>query len=244
VLVALVALAAGCRSEPPSAVRVAAAANVAETLSTIAESYRAQHGVAVEISAGSSGKLAAQIQNGAPFEVFLSADAERPAQLEQKGFGVPSTRFTYAIGRLALCGRDLDPARGEKVLGEASFRHLAIANPETAPYGVAAVQVLERLGAWQRVKPKTVRGENVSQTLQFVESGSAELGLLALSTVVTRQKELRCWTVPARLHDPIRQDAMLLGVGRDRATARSFLEHLRSPSAQSVLRAAGYDLSP
>lgn len=240
-LLLAVVLVAGCRAEEPRVVRVAAAANVVGVLIQIGEAHRRKYGVAIEVSAGSSGKLAAQIENGAPFDVFLSADAERPLALEQKGFAVPGSRFSYALGRLALCGRGLDPARGERALTDGAFRYLAIANPETAPYGVAAVQVLERIGAWQRLKGKTVRGENVTQTLQFVESGSAELGLLALSTV-RAHRELGCWTVPAHLHDPIRQDAVLLDEGSDRPEARTFLDHLRSAEARELLVAAGYDV--
>jgi molybdate transport system substrate-binding protein len=231
-----------CQSEPDRVVRVAAASNVADTVTAIGSELREQRGLLIEVSAGSSGKLATQIANGAPFQVFLSADAARPARLEASGHAVAGTSFTYAIGRLALCGRGLsEPSQARQKLAEGSFQHFAIANPETAPYGTAAVQVLERLGAWARTKDRTVRGENVAQTLQFVESGSAELGLLALSTVIGRTA-LSCWQVPANLHEPIRQDALLLGPGRDRPEARAFLDALKGPEARRSFEAAGYDV--
>src|SRR5688572_19931054 len=160
--------AACSRQNAPEQIKIAATANVTDVLALIAGEYRQQRGAEVVVSGGSSGKLFAQIENGAPFHVFLSADAERPARLEQKGLGVPGSRFTYALGRLALVGRKLEhPENGALDLSAGRFERLAIANPATAPYGVAALQALEKLGV-AAPDHKLVRGENVAQALQFV----------------------------------------------------------------------------
>lgn len=237
-----VVLGSGCQKpERGEHARLAAAANMQEVLDEIGARFR-KSGNALDVSYGSSGKLFAQIVNGAPFDALLSADAERPEKLEQQGLAVKGTRFTYAIGRLALYGRGLaHPDDGRVDLKDAQFRHLAIANPETAPYGVAAVTVLERIGVWNVVRDRAVRGENVVQTLQFVDSGGAELGLVALSTVV-RRSGARFWKVPSELHEPIRQDAVLLAKGRDSVVARSFLDFLRGPEARELLEQFGYDV--
>jgi len=223
-------------------VQVAAAANVHDVLLQIGDRFRKDSDCALTISAGSSGKLFAQIQNGAPFDVLLSADSTRPAELEQHGQAVSGSRFTYAEGRLALFGPGLtSPNDGTSDLRAGRFRHLAIANPDTAPYGAAAVQALERLGIWPAVRERAVRGENVAQTLQFVESGGAELGLVALSTVIAKPGA-RYWLVPRELHDPIRQDAVLLARAKDNTCARSLLTFLRGAPAQELLHRAGYDV--
>ncbi len=243
-LVTLALVGAACgREKAPEQVKVAAAANVAEVLARIAAEYRKQSGSEVAISSGSSGKLFAQIENGAPFHVFLSADAERPALLEQKGLAVPGSRFTYALGRLALVGRKLEhPDNGALDLAGGRFERLAIANPATAPYGVAALQVLAKLGVTVP-DDKLVRGENVAQALQFVDSGAVDLGLVALSNVIT-QSGRSFWKVPEALHAPIRQDGVLLARGKTLAAAAGFLAFLRSKPARTLLVEAGYDLPP
>jgi molybdate transport system substrate-binding protein len=243
---ALVPLLAGAcqnraQASGPALVRVAAAANVHPVLERLRQPFVAETGHRLELSAGSSGKLFAQIENGAPFDVFVSADSERPKRLEAAGRAVPGSRFTYAEGRLALYGRALrHPENGELDIKEGNFQHFAIAHPDTAPYGVAAMQVLRALGASERLAAQLVRGENVTQTLQFVDTGAADLGLVALSTISARPGA-RYWKVPRELHEPIRQDAVLLAVARDSPAARAFLELLRSERAKKALREAGYD---
>ncbi len=244
VLCLVLVLAYGCQEKPRAhaTLRVAAAANVRDVLQRIADEYRKQSDVTVEISAGSSGQLSAQIENGAPFDVFLSADAKRPQVLEQKGLAAPGTRFTYAIGRLALVGRALQhPADGARDLTAALYQKLAIANPETAPYGVAAVHVLKKLGVWATAEPRLVRGENVSQALEFVDSGAADLGLVALSSLAARP-QAAYWKVPAELHEPIRQDGVVLARSRDPSAARGFVSFLHAERARSMFAAAGYEM--
>ena len=234
----------GCKrtEKPAGTLQVAAAANVHDVLVKIGELFKAENDCQLSISTGSSGKLFAQIKNGAPFDVLLSADSQRPRELERQGSAVPGSRFTYAEGRLALYGPGLTrPDDGVTDLKAGRFRHLAIANPDTAPYGVAAVQVLERLGVWSAVREHAVRGENVAQTLQFVESGGAELGLVALSTVIAKPGA-KYWLVPRELHDPIRQDAVLLTRAKDNSCALALLTFLRGPASEEMLRAAGYDV--
>jgi molybdate transport system substrate-binding protein len=238
----------GCQAraapEEKRLVRVAAAANVQDVVRRIAERFEAREGAKVELSAGSSGKLYAQIENGAPFDVFVSADTARPARLEALGRAVAGSRFSYADGRLAGYGPALrHPTDGAADLREGAFRHLAIAHPDTAPYGAAAVEVLQALGVWQDVSGRLVRGENVAQTLQFVETGGAELGLVALSTVSGRAGATY-WKVPVELHRPIRQDAVLLARASDHPAARAFLDFLRGAEAKRLFEAAGYDVPP
>ncbi len=235
--------AAACKGAPraPITLRVAAAANVRDVLKRIATDYEKERGVSIEVSVGSSGQLYAQIENGAPFDLFLSADEKRPAALEKKALAVAGTRFTYAVGRLALVGRALKhPGDGAQDLSAGTYQKLAIANPETAPYGVAAVQVLKKLGVWEAAEPRIVRGENVSQTLQFVDSGAAELGLVALSSISARTAAVY-WKVPAELHDPIRQDGVILKAARDQAEARDFVAFLQSERARGIFNLAGYE---
>jgi molybdate transport system substrate-binding protein len=221
--------------------KVAAAANVAEVLARIAALFGKNSQARVAITPGASGKLYAQIENGAPFHLFLSADAERPARLEAKGLAVPGSRFTYALGRLAVVGRLLEnPAQGADALRAKRYQRLAIANPETAPYGAAALQVLAKLGV-SGLEGRIVRGENVAQALQFVDSGAAELGLVALSSISAR-RALPFWKVPHELHAPIRQDAVLLAIAKDMPEAAGFMAFLRGDQARAELAAAGYDV--
>lgn len=225
----------------PAAVRVAVAANFAATHELLAEAFRAETGHPVQTSAGSTGKLYAQVRGGAPYDVFLSADARAPRLLEEEGLAIAGTRFAYAVGRLVLYagdGREL--SGGAAVLREGAFERLALANPELAPYGAAARQVLERLGLWDALADRVVRGESVAQALHFVESGGVELGLVALAQV--RGLAGSRWEVLAELHDPIRQEAVLLEPGRERPAARAYLEFLRGPAARERIAAAGYGL--
>ena len=219
---------------------IAVAANFAKTAERLAQGFAAASGHEIEISTGSTGTLAAQIRNGAPFTLFLSADEGRPMELEAEGLAVPGSRFTYAVGKLVLWGPDprwvvLDPAAS---LADPELKRLAIANPELAPYGRAAQEALTALGIWEGVQPKLVRGEDIAQTYQFVASRNAELGFVALSQVMDQSGSR--WEVPQDLYTPIRQQAVLLQPGKDNAAAKAFLDYLRSEPAREIIRAAGY----
>jgi molybdate transport system substrate-binding protein len=238
----VVALAAvlACAAAPARAgeVHVAVAANFVKPLRAIAEAFQQETGDRVVVSEGSTGKLYAQIANAAPFEVFLSADAERPRRLLAEGHAVAGTDFAYALGRLALWSRDAARVQGPEAL-RGEFRHLAIANPELAPYGLAARETLAKLGLWDALEPRLVRGEDVGQTVQFVATGNAELGFVALSQIAGNADGSR-WLVPPNLHAPIEQRAVLLLPGRDAPAARAFLEFLKGDAARALIEAAGY----
>jgi len=222
---------------------VAVAANFAEPLETLQGLFEERTGHIITVVSGSTGKLYAQIAHGAPYDLLLAADAERPARLAEEGLGVAASRFTYAIGRLALWSPD--PARVtddlETVLRR-PFRHLAIANPALAPYGAAARETLAALGLWQALEPKLVRGENVAQAFQMVATGNAELGLVALAYVRSPRNPApgSHRAVPPHLHAPIRQDAILLARAADNAAAHAFMDFLRSPEAAAVIERFGY----
>ena len=223
-------------------VRVAVAANFSDTAQQIADRFEARSGHRVVISAGSSGQLYAQIRQGAPFDVFLSADDERPARVEAEGLGVKGTRFTYATGRLVLWSRTaglVDPQG--RVLATGQFQHLAIADPASAPYGRAAMEVLAHRKLDGRLKPRLVTGNSIAQALQFVRTGSAELGFIALSQARSLAGGSR-WLVPATDHRPIDQQAILLTHAGDPAAAAAFLKFLKSPEARTLIRAQGYEV--
>jgi molybdate transport system substrate-binding protein len=241
------ALLAGLALPAPAAggeATVAVAANFAEVVERLEERYERATGHALTVAIGSTGKLYAQIANGAPFDVFLAADQARPERLEEEGLAVPASRFTYATGRLTLWSRE--PGRvgsdGAATLEEGDFRLLAIANPELAPYGAAARQALERLGLWQGLSGKLVMGETIGQAYAMVASGNAELGFVALSYVVSPRNDApgSRWDVPADLYAPIRQDAVLLRRAAGNAAARGFLDFLRSREAKDLVEAYGY----
>jgi len=222
----------------------AVAANFTETAEALLPAFRAATGHDVELTTGSTGKLYAQIGAGAPFDVMLSADAATPARLVEEGRAVAGTAVTYAVGRLTLWSAD--PGRiggdGRAALEDAGLRFLAIANPELAPYGVAARQALTALGLWEAMQPKIVMGQNIGQTHAMVASGAAEIGFVALSAVLsprTGNKGSR-WDVPQELYAPIRQDGVLLNPGADNAAAKAFLDFLRSPEATEVIARFGY----
>lgn len=224
-------------------VRLAVAANFTEPARVIAARFEAATGHRAVLSHGASGQFVAQIANGAPFDVFLSADASRPIQTEAAGLSAPGTRFTYATGRLVLWSRTpnlVDP-RG-RVLSAGRFEKLAIADPKTAPYGSAAIETLRRLGLEARLAPRLVRGASITQAYQFTETGAAELGFVALSQVINHRRGSR-WTVPASLHSPIAQQALLLKRGADNPAARAFITFLKGPEAQAVIRRYGYEAS-
>ncbi len=221
-------------------VQVAVAANFTEPAKQIAAAFEAKTGTHLALSFGSSGQFYTQIAHGAPFEVLLSADADRPAQAEKEGLAVPGTRFTYAIGRLVLFSRTPGLVDGRAaVLRSGRFEKLSIADPALAPYGAAAVQTMTRLGVYEALKPKLVTGTSVSQAYQFVQSGAAELGFVALSQVAGEKGGSR-WLVPEADHAPIEQQAVLLKAGQDDAGAKAFLAFLKGPRARKVIEAFGY----
>ncbi|MDP6437030.1 MAG: molybdate ABC transporter substrate-binding protein [Gammaproteobacteria bacterium] len=220
--------------------RVAVAANFAETLTEIAARFEADTGQPVTIIRGSTGKLYAQIINGAPFDIFLAADSRRPELLENEGYAITGSRFTYAAGRLVLWSPDPDLVDVDgKVLASNDFRFLAIANPRLAPYGEAARQTLEKLGVWESLRGRIVQGENIGQAYQFVASGNASLGLIARSQPLSSSLAPAgsFWEVPASMHEPIMQQGVLL---EDTQHARAFLDFMRAQPA--VIVAHGYDL--
>jgi molybdate transport system substrate-binding protein len=224
-------------------VHVAVATNFASTARELGEAFRKELGDGVVISESSTGKLYAQIVNGAPYEVFLSADAERPRRLVEEGHAIAGTRFPYALGRLALWSADPQRVTDARAL-RGEFRHLAIANPELAPYGAAARDTLHRLGLWDALQPRLVRGEDIGQTYQFVATGSAELGFVALSQVLAGGAGGSRWLVPADHHAPLEQQAVLLQAGEDDDAARAFLAFLQADAARRTIEAAGYALPP
>jgi molybdate transport system substrate-binding protein len=225
--------------------QVAVAANFAGPMEAIASVFEKDTGHKAAISTGATGKFYAQIQNGAPFEVLLSADDATPAKLEAEKLAVPGTRFTYAIGKLVLwSAKPVFVDNEGKILGQGNFAHLALANPKTAPYGAAAVEVLNHLGLFKSLEPKLVQGENIAQTHQFVNTGNAELGFVALSQV---QKDGQltggsAWRIPAKLYSPLRQDAVVLANGKGKPAAEALLAFLKSDKAKAIIESYGYDI--
>lgn len=223
-------------------VSVAVAANFTEPAKAIGAAFEKATGNTVALSFGPSGGFYAQIAHGAPFEVFLSADAERPKKAEAEGLAVPGTRFTYAVGRLVLYAKSaglVDP-KGE-ALKAGRFQHLAIADPAVAPYGQAAVETLTKLGLYDRLKPKIVQGASIAQAHEFIATGAAELGFVALSQVIDIPGGSRM-TVPETFHTPIVQDAVLLKPGAGDPAAKAFLAFLKSPTALAIIKRYGYDV--
>ncbi|MBS3934960.1 MAG: molybdate ABC transporter substrate-binding protein [Sulfuritalea sp.] len=224
---------------------VAVAANFAAPMKRIVAEFERETGHQATLAFGSTGKFYAQIKNGAPFQVFLAADDITPARLEAEGDAVAGTRFTYAIGRLVLWSArpGFIDDRGE-VLRTGGFRRLALANPRLAPYGAAAIETLTALNLTETLRPKFVTADNIAQAHQFVASGNAELGFVALAQVGQdgRITAGSGWIVPPHLHAPIRQDAVLLPGGRDNPAAVALLAYLRGDKAKAVIRSFGYDL--
>jgi molybdate transport system substrate-binding protein len=221
---------------------VAVAANFTEPAKEIAQAFGKATGHRAVLSFGSSGQFYAQMAHGAPYEVFLSADAERPLRAEQAGLAVPGSRFTYAVGRLVLYSKTpgLVDGRGA-VLRSGRFAKLAIADPTAAPYGLAAVQTLQKLGLYDALKPKIVQGSSITQAYQFVATGAAELGFVALSQVANAPGGSR-WLAPPSLYAPIEQQAILLKTGQDNPAAKAFLAFLKGPQAKVIIRRYGYEV--
>jgi molybdate transport system substrate-binding protein len=226
-------------------VQVAVATNFSAPLQVIAADFEKTTGHKLVASFGATGQFYTQIKNGAPFEVFLSADDSTPAKLESEGDGVLGSRFTYAVGTLALwSAKEAYVDDAGAVLKGDTFKHLAIANPKLAPYGLAATQVMDNMGLSKSLEPKLVKGQNIAQTLQFVASGNAELGFVALSQVYKDGKisSGSAWIVPAALHAPIKQDALILSKGGDNPAAKALIEYLKGPQAVAVIKSYGYQL--
>jgi len=226
-------------------VQVAVAANFTAPIQAIAKDFEKDTGHTLVAAYGATGQFYAQIKNGAPFEVFLAADDSTPAKLEQEKEIVPGSRFTYAIGTLALWSakEGYVDAKGD-VLKQNTYKHLSIANPKAAPYGLAATQVLDKLKLTEATKGKIVEGQNITQAFQFVSTGNAELGFVALSQIYKDGKVTSgsAWIVPSNLHDPIRQDAVILNKGKDSAAAKALIEYLKGPKAAAVIKSFGYEL--
>lgn len=222
-------------------VTAAVASNFTKVATDLAAKFKEKTGNDVVLSFGATGALYAQITQAAPFDVFLSADSKRTAQAIKDGFGVDGTDFTYAVGKVVLYSSTIDVTDGEAVLKASAFQHIAIADPKAAPYGAAGMAVLDKLGLTDAVTPKIVTGENITQARQFVESGSAELGFVALSQVVGKPAT-EVWLAPQDDYPAIKQNAVLLKVGETNKAARDFLDYLQSEDAVAIIKAAGYTL--
>ncbi len=220
-------------------VTVAVAANFTDAAKDMAALFEKATGNKAVFSFGSTGQLYTQITQGAPFDVFLAADQARPEKAIAGGLAVPGSRFTYATGRIVLFSRDKALVKGPETLKSGGFAKIAIANPVTAPYGAAAVEAMKALGVYETLKPKIVQGGNIAQTYQFVETGNAELGFVALSQVV-RNSEGSRWIVPQNLYKAIAQDAVLLKNGAGNAAATAFIAFLKGPEARKVKETYGY----
>ncbi len=226
-------------------VKVAVAANFALTMKDIAAEFEKDTGHKVSLTQGATGKFYAQITNGAPFEVFLSADDETPSRLIKEGKAVSGTQFTYAVGRLVLWSPDASLVdQGGGVLKTDRFKFLSIANARVAPYGRAAVQTMQKLGVLTAIEPRVVQGESITQTHQFVSSGNAQLGFVALSQVWEngRLKSGSAWIVPEDMHEQLKQDAVLLNPGKDSKAAVALLDYLKSDKARKIIDRYGYKL--
>ena len=218
-------------------VKIAVAANFTAAMKEIARQFEKSSGHKTSVSYGSTGKLYTQILHNAPFEVFLAADQKRPKLLTEKELaGKP---FTYAVGKLALWSSDKEREVSEAALKRDDFHRIALANPKTAPYGAAALTVMQRLGVEEKLQPKQVRGDNLAQTYQFVATGNAQLGFVAYAQVVLKDFG-NSWEIPQSLYDPIRQDAVLLEKGKENAAATAFLDYLRSEEASKIIEKYGY----
>ncbi|WP_280187648.1 molybdate ABC transporter substrate-binding protein [Delftia sp. PS-11] len=226
-------------------VSVAVAANFTAPMQKIAAEFEKDTGHKAQLSFGATGKFYAQIANGAPFQVLLAADDTTPDRLAREGRGLAGTRFTYAIGQLVLWSPKAGYVdnKGE-VLRTGDYQHIAIANPKLAPYGTAAMEVLQKLGITAQVQPRIVMGENIAQTYQFAATGNAQLGFVALSQVMEngRLREGSAWQVPTGMHEPIRQDAIVLQSGKDSEAAAELMKYLRGDKARAIIRSYGYGL--
>ena len=226
-------------------IRIAAAADLKFAMGELSEQFEKQRGTKVDVTFGSSGNFFSQIQNGAPFDLFFSADIEYPRKLEAAGFAEPGTLYEYAIGRLVIwmpADAKVDVAKeGWNALLDASIDKIAIANPEHAPYGRAAVAALQSSGVYERVKSKLVYGESISQAAQFVQSRSAQAGIVALSLAVSpAMRDGKRWDIPAEMHPKLEQGAIVLKDAKNKDAARAFLEFVKSASSRTIFAKYGF----
>jgi len=220
---------------------VAVAANFTDAAKEIAAVFHQKTGHEAVLSFGSSGQFYSQIMQDAPFQIFLSADNERPKKLVDDGLGVAESRFTYAVGKLVLWSKTPDLVKGEETLKTASFAKLSICNPVAAPYGAAAVEAMKSLKVYDTLQPKFVEGANITQAFQFVQTGNAELGFVALSQLTGNDSGSR-WLVPQRLYTPILQEAVLLKKGASNEAATAFITFLKGPEARAIIEKYGYEV--
>ena len=244
ILVLLVTFCVALALVAPSSVRaatatVAVAANFTEPARELARLFEQRTDHTVEFSFGSTGTLYAQITQGAPLDAFLAADQAHPQRAVDGGFAAADSLFTYAIGELVLYSADPTLVEGPETLRRGAFEHITIANPVTAPYGAAAIEAMTALGVYDALKSKLVQGNSIAQAFQFVATGNAELGFVALSQVIDDHNGSQ-WLVPEELHDPIRQDAVLLREGEDNEAALAFMAFLRHPEARDLIERFGY----
>lgn len=242
---ALIFAVAGPSAAWAAEAQVAVAANFTEPIKAIAAVLEKTTGHTIKVSLGATGAFYTQIKNGAPFDVFLAADDERPAMLEKEGLTAPNTRFTYAVGKLVLWS--VDPAKVDdkgEILKSPQVRKVAFANPKTAPYGAAAVEVMDKLGLAEALKPKLVQGESIGQTFNFVKTGNADIGFVAMSQVLSegKLKEGSMWVIPQENYGTIRQDAVVLKRGENNEAAIALMKLLQSPNIKDLIRSYGYDL--
>ncbi len=219
---------------------VAVAANFTDAAKEIAAAFKAKTGHDAVLSFGSSGQLYTQITQDAPFQIMLSADAERPKKAVDDGFGVADSRFTYAVGKLVLWSKDAAFVKGEDTLQTGTFTKISIANPTAAPYGAAAIETMKALNLYAALEPKVVQGNSIAQAFQFIDSSNAELGFVALSQVMGKGGSQ--WLVPQNLYKPILQDAVLLKKGASNEAATAFMTFLKGPEAKAIIEKFGYAL--
>jgi molybdate transport system substrate-binding protein len=232
-------------SAHPETTLVAVASNFTKPMTEIATEFEKSTGHTAQLSFGSSGKFVSQFENGAPFEVFLSADDKSPAKLQQSGFAVEKSDFTYALGKLVLWSATANYV-GDKgvILEKGGFKHLSLADPKLAPYGTAAIEVLTNKNLLDKLQPLFVVGENISQAHQFISTGNAELGFVALSQVAENGKfsSGSGWIVPQNFYAPIKQNAVLLKTGEENPAAKALLDYLKTAPAKAIIQKYGYDL--
>jgi molybdate transport system substrate-binding protein len=233
---------AGC-AQPEAPINACVAANFTEPAKEIARLFQQATGHKVALSFGSTGQLLTQIMQNAPFDVFLAADEASPKKVAGGGFGIGSSIFTYSVGKVVLYSASLDLTNAEATLRNGKFQKIAIANPNIAPYGAAAVETMKSINVYEQLLSKVVQGNNITQAFQFVETGNAELGFVALSQVLGKDRK-SIWIVPDSMYAPIRQDAVLLKSGSEKDAARAFMAFLKSSEAVKVIEKYGYGTAP
>lgn len=243
----LTVLSASFRAQEQKVVRVAAAADLKFAMEELSQDFESKTGIKVDVTAGSSGNFFAQIQSGAPFDLFFSADMDYPKKLEATGFVEPGTLYEYAVGRIVIwtpANAKVDVAKDRwNALLDAAIHEIAIANPALAPYGRAAVSTLQKAGIYEQIKAKLVYGENISQAAQFVQSGNAQAGIIARSLALSPgMKNGRAWEIPADMHPPIEQGAVVLKSAKNKALALAFLHFVKSAAGRAILEERGFEI--